>query len=226
MIDLTPLDVRKKAGDFKKVMRGYDPEEVEGFLQLTAERLEELVKENLTLRERTDRLSQQVTAFEGREGAVREALVVAQQLREELKVQAQREAELLRQEVEAENNRRVAETDQLLNRKANDAEQHLADVERAVSDLERRRLLFLRSFKALLQRELESVEVEEGRIPDQESAMDLDLGRRRRRTSRPEPAGANNTSEGPPASGGSTDGRLWLSPLLKEGTGEGEEGQP
>jgi DivIVA domain-containing protein len=224
MIDLTPLDVRKKAGDFKKVMRGFDPEEVEGFLQLTAERLEELVKENLTLRERSDRLSQQVQAFEGREGAVREALVVAQQLREEMKVQAQREVDLMRQEVEADNNRRLAETEQALARKAVEAEQHLADIDRAVSDLERRRILFLRSFKALLQRELESVEVEEGRVPDQESALDLDLGRRRRSRARADQASSSSASPDGSQSP-SPDGRLWLSPLLQDSGGEGGEEQ-
>ena len=32
MIDLTPLDVRKKRGDFRKMLRGYDPQEVDSFL--------------------------------------------------------------------------------------------------------------------------------------------------------------------------------------------------
>ena len=34
MIDLTPLDVRNKRGDFKKLLRGYDPQEVDVFLEL------------------------------------------------------------------------------------------------------------------------------------------------------------------------------------------------
>ena len=37
MIDLTPLDVRNKRGDFKKLMRGYDPQEVDVFLEIAAE---------------------------------------------------------------------------------------------------------------------------------------------------------------------------------------------
>ena len=73
MIDLTPLDVRKKRGDFAKGVRGYSVPEVDSFLELVAERLEELVKENLTLRERADRLAEQVTAQTGRERAVHEA---------------------------------------------------------------------------------------------------------------------------------------------------------
>ena len=44
MIDMTPLDVRNKRGDFKKIMRGYDPQEVDIFLELVAERLEALVQ--------------------------------------------------------------------------------------------------------------------------------------------------------------------------------------
>ena len=45
MIDLTPLDVRKKRGDFGKRLRGYDPQEVDTFLELVAERMEVLVQE-------------------------------------------------------------------------------------------------------------------------------------------------------------------------------------
>ena len=41
MIDLTPLDVRNKRGDFKKKLGGgYDPAEVDVFLELAADRLE------------------------------------------------------------------------------------------------------------------------------------------------------------------------------------------
>ena len=58
MIDLTPLDVRNKRGDFKRLMRGYDPQEVDIFLELVAERLEGLVRENLQLKDRTATLQQ------------------------------------------------------------------------------------------------------------------------------------------------------------------------
>ena len=47
MIDLTPLDVRNKRGDFKRAMRGYEPHEVDLFLEMVADRLEALVRENL-----------------------------------------------------------------------------------------------------------------------------------------------------------------------------------
>ena len=93
MIDLTPLDVRNKRGDFKKLMRGYDPQAVDVFLEIAAERLEELVRENIVLRERAESLERQVGAQTGREQAVQEALVTAQEIRADVLAQAQRDAD-------------------------------------------------------------------------------------------------------------------------------------
>ena len=75
MIDLTPLDVRKKRGDFRRLLRGYDPEEVDTFMDLVADRFEELVRENLHLSEKTESLQTQLEALVGRERAVQDALV-------------------------------------------------------------------------------------------------------------------------------------------------------
>ena len=57
MIDLTPLEVRKKKGDFRRGFRGYDAELVNDFLDLVADRMEELVRENMSLAERFGRRS-------------------------------------------------------------------------------------------------------------------------------------------------------------------------
>jgi DivIVA domain-containing protein len=64
---LTPLEVRKKKGDFRRIMRGYDPGLVDDFLDLVADRLEELVRENLSLAERVARQDQQVAEYRERE---------------------------------------------------------------------------------------------------------------------------------------------------------------
>lgn len=165
MIDLTPLDVRNKKGDFAKALRGYDSGEVDTFLDLVAERLEALVRENMTLRERSDRLIEQVSSQEGREKAVQEALVTAQELREEFRSQAQRQADLIRQEAEGEARRIVL-----------DAEREVKERRDALEELERKRLRFLRTFRSLLERELDIVEVEEGREPLEDVEVELELG--------------------------------------------------
>lgn len=175
MIDLTPLDVRKKRGDFRQKLRGYDPEEVDTFLELVEARMEDLVKENRSLKEKTTLLQSRVDSLEGRERAVQDALVSAQALRKEvqdqakkdamtLEDQARREIDLLRREVEARIEGRIREADELLKER-----------QRALEELERNRRKFLKGFRSLLEREIDAVEVEEARRPLEDAPLDLEL---------------------------------------------------
>ncbi len=166
MIDLTPLDVRKKRGDFGKGLRGYDPQEVDGFLELVAERMEELVKENLAFREKVERLGERVVAQEGREQAIQDALVTAQELRQDVKKQASREAKLMEREARGRIESMIGES-----------EKRLTEHQVALQELERHRERFLKAFRTFLERELDTVEVEFGRAPLEEVTLDLDLGK-------------------------------------------------
>jgi len=100
MIDLTPLEVRKKKGDFRRQMRGYDPALVDDFLDLVADRLEQLVRENMAAQEKLAVLETQVKEFREREKALTEALVSAQELREQGRKQIEKELELARRQAE------------------------------------------------------------------------------------------------------------------------------
>lgn len=162
MIDLTPLDIRKKKGDFTRALRGYEPREVDHFLDTVAERLEEVVKVNLTLRERVDRLSDRVQGQEGRERAVQEALVTAQSLKHDIQEQAKREAELIKREAEsgAEGVR-------------DKIKRIIGERRRELVELNRARSRFLKGFRSLLERELDAIEVAESNPPSDE--LDLDV---------------------------------------------------
>ncbi len=166
MIDLTPLDVRKKRGDFGKGLRGYDTQEVDGFLELVAERMEVLVKENLAFRERIDRLVEKVVVQEEREQAIQDALVTAHELRHEVKEQAAREGKLLERETRGRIKVIMAES-----------EKRLTEHRSALQELERQRERFLKAFRTFLERELDTVEVEFGRAPLEDVTLDLDLGK-------------------------------------------------
>ena len=176
MIDLTPLDVRNKRGDFKKLMRGYDPQEVDVFLEIAAERLEELVRENIVLRERSQSLERQVGAQTGREQAIQEALVTAQELRADIHSQAQREADHLVKESETEARRLAAEAEANVRNLIRDAERRLELGRDVLEEMERRRTRFLKAFRQLLERELDVVDVEDERAPLEDRPIDLDLG--------------------------------------------------
>lgn len=183
MIDLTPLDVRKKLGDFGKTLRGYDPQEVDTFLELVAERMEVLVKELLQLRDRGDHLEGRVAEQEGKQKAIQDALVTAQTLREDVKQQADREVDLLRREAQGDADRalELAQSDaQRISDDAqsradhilNDATQMLAERRAVIEELERRRLKLLKALRSMLERELDEVEIEEGRPPLDMSGLD------------------------------------------------------
>lgn len=153
MIDLTPLDVRKKKGDFSRTMRGYDPARVDEFLDLVAERMEELVRENGALAARVEGLSDSMAEYRDRERALNDALVSAQQIREEMREQTQREGELLLREARGEAERMVEE-----------ARRQVSLAAEAVRRLQGQRARFLRLFRALVERQLADIEQEEERI--------------------------------------------------------------
>lgn len=170
MIELTPLEVRQKKNDFRRVLRGYDPDAVDDFLEIVASHLDVLVREKLRLAEEVEQASRQVAEFRERERALTEALVTAQKVREDVRVQAEKEADLIRREAEAEAERIREEA-----RNAARAE------EAAYRELRSRRLELLRTYRRFLERELHELGVLEetigadertpGREAEPESAM-------------------------------------------------------
>lgn len=95
---LTPLDIQNHR--FSNRMRGCDPHEVEAFLRLVAEDFEGLVRESDALREQVRSLEFRVEDLSANERALRETLVTAQEMSEDLKRTALKEAELTVSEAE------------------------------------------------------------------------------------------------------------------------------
>lgn len=161
MIDLTPLDVRKKKEDFRRTVRGYDPAQVDAFLELVADRLEQLVRGNDTSEQVLQTLRSQLAAYQEREKALNEALLAAQELREEARSQAERDAAVRLREAETH-----AEAILL------DADQAIRHSQRRLDDLRARRTQFLRSVQSLMERFRDYLDLEQTRL-DTEPA---DLG--------------------------------------------------
>ena len=86
---LTPLDVRRY--EFGTAMRGYDRERVDQFREQVAEELERLARVNQDLDAKAKSFHEQLRAFRERDKAINEALISAQQLRGEIREQAERE---------------------------------------------------------------------------------------------------------------------------------------
>jgi DivIVA domain-containing protein len=97
---LTPLDIRRY--DFGSALRGYDKTRVDQFRDQVAAEVERLIRSNQDLDQKAKSFHEQLRAFRERDKALNDALVSAQQLRAEIREQADREAQLLMREARAQ----------------------------------------------------------------------------------------------------------------------------
>jgi cell division initiation protein len=89
---LTPLDIHNK--EFGKSIRGYNTDEVDGFLDEVIKDFEVLYKENLDLKEKMQKQEENINQYKEIEQALQNTLVLAQKISDEVKQNAQKEAEL------------------------------------------------------------------------------------------------------------------------------------
>lgn len=90
---LTAMEIEKQA--FRRKLRGCDPEEVQLYLRSVAAEVERLNLENGELHEELGLLRQEIEVGRDSEKALREALISAQRMSEEIKERARSEAELV-----------------------------------------------------------------------------------------------------------------------------------
>jgi len=95
---ITPLDIQQK--QFPVKFRGFDEEDVDSFLELVREEMEELLRENASLREEAKRLEKQLKEYKNIETTLRDTLIATQQMVEEYKINAKKDAELIKKEAE------------------------------------------------------------------------------------------------------------------------------
>ena len=95
---ITPLDIQQK--QFGTRLKGFDMEEVDSFLELIREEMEELLRENSNLREEARRFEKQLKEYKNIEKTIKDTLVSTQQMVEEYKNNARQAAELIRKEAE------------------------------------------------------------------------------------------------------------------------------
>ena len=145
---LTPLDVRRY--EFGKALRGYDPERVNQFRDQVAEELERLSRVNQELEAKARGFHEQLRAFRERDKAINEALVSAQQLRKDIREQADKESQLIIREARAEADRIVE-----------DARQEIRRMEDQITSLDRARRAYLAQLRMVVERQLAEISAAE-----------------------------------------------------------------
>ena len=95
---ITPTDIRQQ--QFSRRMRGYDPGEVEAFLEDVAEDYEAAVKENALLKEQLSSVEDRARHLAEHEKTLQDTLVTVHRLAEDMKTASKREAQLVLREAE------------------------------------------------------------------------------------------------------------------------------
>jgi cell division initiation protein len=90
---VTPLDIIQK--QFGANRRGYDPDEVRVFLEEIRETMEDLLKENQRLREQIARRDAEIAELRESEHEVKETLLLARRVREDMERTSRRESDVL-----------------------------------------------------------------------------------------------------------------------------------
>jgi len=154
-VKLTPLDIRRQ--EFKRVVRGVDPEEVSVFLDMVAGEYERLLRENKALTEERDELKRKVEELDSMRDAIQDAVVMAKKSSDELLKQAQREAELRLKEAEVEAERIVG-----------DARRRVADFKREIDEIKNQRAILLGRMRSLLEGQMKMLEAYAGDWEEEE----------------------------------------------------------
>ena len=137
MQNLTPLDIQKQS--FTKSFKGYNPSEVSAYLHLIAEEIADLVRELDRLSRENAAMREDLHDHNQRERILKDTLLAAQQVSEEVKNNARKEAELI-----------VKDAELLSERLIGQAMSRVADLERTIQDLKIERRVARNKLQATL----------------------------------------------------------------------------
>jgi cell division initiation protein len=135
---ITPQDIHQQ--EFKSSMRGYDRDEVDAFLQMIAEQLEETVKENAGLQDTVKELEGRLAEYQKNGRNLEEALLAAQKITEQMKGNAEKEAQVRIREAELKADKILA-----------DAVQQSQQYSQEISKLRIQRDQMIAQFKSILE---------------------------------------------------------------------------
>jgi len=158
---LTPLDVKKQ--EFKKVLRGYDPVEVDSFLDMMSNEFAELLKDCKDMREQLVEYEAQLRDYRQMEKTLQQTLMQAQEASGRSIENSRKEAQLIVQEAELKAN-------QILDR----ARLDLSRTKDEISNLRSKKDSIVSRLKVMLNSEIDLIKALE--IDDDELTKDLSRG--------------------------------------------------
>lgn len=142
---LTALEIKQQ--QFEKSLRGYDPAEVQSYLNLVASEWEHMVGKVRELETQVDKMNNKLKHYERVEEALHETLQTAKSSAEEKLSGAKKEASIIREKAEME-------ADSIIK----DANQERREIRQNIIQLIDKREEIIRSIRSYLENTLESLD--------------------------------------------------------------------
>jgi cell division initiation protein len=145
---IRPIDIRRK--EFKIGFRGYDPNQVDDFLDAVADEFERNYTENQRMREEVSSLRDRLQQFEDLEGSIQAALVHAEQASNDLRKAATQEAESIKQSAQREADFTIREAQSRSHQMLADSSARIERVQDSYDGLQEAKRSFANEFRHLL----------------------------------------------------------------------------
>ena len=143
---ISPIDIQQQ--QFKSRPFGYEKAGVDRFLELLAEELERLIRENIDLMEELARDKASLAEMRDREENLKKTLVTAQKLTDELKSTARREVDVMMAEAEVKAERLMY-----------NAEERRQELINELQEIKRQKIDFEVSLRGLLEKHIRMLDL-------------------------------------------------------------------
>jgi cell division initiation protein len=157
---ITPMDIEQQ--QFNRSFRGYNEEEVDDFLDRIAKDYEEVLNENIKLKEEIERLQSRVEEYSKMDETLRSALVNAQQSASNIKENVEKEAKGMIDDAKIE-----------AERIKQHAKQEIYDINNEIESLKKRKYLLLEKLKNTLKLHIRMLDEEMIEEPEKIETSDI-----------------------------------------------------
>lgn len=135
---LTPLDIQQQ--QFRTALMGFEKKEVDTFLDLLANDVEELIRENKKLEGELRKKEADIQEFRERERTLKETMLTATQITEDIKQNARKEAEIV-----------IAQAEQQAEQIIQNAHTRLVRIMEDLDEMRRQKAQFEASLRSMIQ---------------------------------------------------------------------------
>ncbi len=144
----TPIELENIT--FKKAAFGYSQEEVTQFVERIYKDYDKLYKENLALKDKNNMLSDAIREYKSMEDALRDTVVTAHSISDEVKKNAHKEAEIIVKEANVQKDEMIAK-----------ANAELSAIQTQIANLKQEFNIYKSKIRSLIQSQIDILELDQ-----------------------------------------------------------------